>query len=113
MADLPKFRPGDKLPIEVTFDYKGIPQDGKFLMEIGRGIYPAGVEKTYPEIDFNNIAGAMDWAERKFAAEYTLPSDLEEGTYYLRGVLRTLTDVTVEGDFPAAVNYNVFEVVPA
>lgn len=107
-ADIPIFQRGSTMPVHVAFNYRGLPQNGKFKFEIGGGVWPTFTpEKTYSEVDVTGIDGAMDFEAREFEAQYVIPTNISLGVKSIRGTLRTLTDVTDEKD----TRYSAIEIV--
>ena len=93
------FRRGDSIPVHVEYEYKGIPQNGKFKFEVAKyDLTPWNSIKTWPEVDVTDIPGAMDWEPLEFDTAFVIPSNMPLGSYATRGTLRTLIDVTKEDE---------------
>jgi len=95
---VPQFRPGDKIPAHVEYDYKGLDQDAKLTFSIGTGVYPTyNVKNTWPDVTIA-LEGSMDWLGRSIDAQFTIPTTMAKGTYSARVRLKTVTKVTEETD---------------
>lgn len=102
----PKFRPGDKILVDVKYDYKGVPQNVMFKFELGTGVYPIFSSKhTFSEVQVS-VASAMDWDGRQFNTSFATPN-IAKGVYSTRGTLRTVEDVTQEID----TDWSVLEII--
>jgi len=90
---------GDRVSFSAPYDYKGMEQGGRLVLELGTGVYPTFspvVSYSPMPVEFDK---AMDWEPRELSGSFILTEALEPGrTYSVRAKLEALTDYTQETD---------------
>ena len=72
---------GDSFELDITFDYKGKPQNAEFQLDMKQGVlgtkYDCGS-------DTGAVAGATDWEPRTAKFSFTVPSGVNDGSQDLQ-----------------------------